>query len=41
MGVLRRYAETRYAAKSWGQSQRRVAARIEASSLGWTRAVPC
>lgn len=34
LGVLRRYAETRYAAKSWGQSQRRVAARIEASSLG-------
>jgi len=34
LGVLRRYAETRYAAKSWGPRQRRVAARIEASSLG-------
>lgn len=33
-GVLRRYAETRYAAKSWGPAKRRVAARIEASSLG-------
>jgi hypothetical protein len=31
---LRRYAETRYAAKSWGKNKRRVAARIEASSLG-------
>lgn len=31
---LRRYAETRYAAKSWGTATRRVAARIEASSLG-------
>jgi hypothetical protein len=34
LGVLRRYAETRYAAKSWGSRQRRVAARIEASSMG-------
>jgi hypothetical protein len=34
LGVLRRYAETRYAAKSWGTAKRRVAARIEASSLG-------
>ncbi|HKY81582.1 MAG TPA: IS1380 family transposase [Sphingobium sp.] len=34
LGVLRRYAETRYAAKSWGPHQRRVAARIEASGLG-------
>jgi hypothetical protein len=33
-GVLRRYAETRYAAKSWGSTKRRVAARIEASSMG-------
>ncbi len=33
-GVLRRYAETRYAAKSWGPTKRRVTARIEASSLG-------
>lgn len=33
-GVLRRYAETRYAAKSWGNAKRRVAARIEASSMG-------
>ncbi|CAN5354010.1 hypothetical protein BH09PSE3_BH09PSE3_27010 [soil metagenome] len=33
-GVLRRYAETRYAAKSWAPTKRRVAARIEASSLG-------
>ena len=33
-GVLRRYAETRYAATSWGPIKRRVAARIEASSLG-------
>jgi hypothetical protein len=31
---LRRYAEARYAAKSWGTHQRRVVARIEASSLG-------
>ncbi len=31
---LRRYTETRYAAKSWGTAKRRVAARIEASSLG-------
>ncbi|CAN5597578.1 hypothetical protein BH10PSE14_BH10PSE14_35100 [soil metagenome] len=31
---LRRYAETRYAAKSWGTCKRRVAARIEASTLG-------
>ena len=31
--VVRRYAETRYGAKSWG-AQRRVAARIEASVLG-------
>jgi hypothetical protein len=31
--VLRRYAETRYGAKSWS-CQRRVAARIEASTLG-------
>ncbi len=31
--VLRRYAETRYGAKSWG-CERRVAARIEASSMG-------
>ena len=31
---LRRYAETRYAAKSWGTSTRRVVARIEASTLG-------
>lgn len=34
LGVLRRYAETRYAAKSWGPAKRRVAARIEASSMG-------
>ena len=33
MPVLRRYAETTYAAKSW-QQERRVAARIEASTLG-------
>ena len=33
-GVLRRYAETRYAATTWGPTRRRVAARIEASSLG-------
>ena len=32
--VLRRYGETRYAAKSWGRSRRRVVARIEASILG-------
>lgn len=32
--MLRRYAETRYAAKSWGPTKRRVAARIEASPLG-------
>jgi hypothetical protein len=35
--VVRRYAETRYGAKSWAKSggaQRRVAARIEASVLG-------
>ena len=31
--TVRRYAETRYGAKSWG-AQRRVAARIEASVLG-------
>lgn len=31
---LRRYAETRYAAKTWGAAKRRVVARIEASSLG-------
>jgi hypothetical protein len=31
---LRRYAETGYAAKSWGTTKRRVVARIEASSLG-------
>jgi hypothetical protein len=31
--VLRRYAETTYAARSW-QKKRRVAARIEASTLG-------
>ena len=31
---LRRYAETRYAAKTWGNTERRVVARIEASSLG-------
>ncbi len=31
--VLRNYAETRYGAKSW-KCQRRVAARIEASTLG-------
>ncbi len=30
----RRYTETRYAAKSWGDHKRRVAARIEASPLG-------
>jgi hypothetical protein len=31
--VLRRYAETRYGAKSWGR-ERRIAARIEASTMG-------
>ncbi len=31
--VLRRYAEIRYGAKSWGR-QRRVSARIEASTMG-------
>ncbi len=31
---LRRYTETRYAAKSWGTDKRRVVARIEASTLG-------
>jgi len=31
--VLRRYAETRYAARSWGK-ERRVVARIEASTQG-------
>ena len=31
--VLRHYAETRYGAKSW-KCQRRVVARIEASTLG-------
>ena len=31
---LRRYAETRYAARSWGTDKRRVVARIEASTLG-------
>ena len=31
--VLRRYAEIRYGAKSWG-CERRVSARIEASSMG-------
>ena len=34
LGVLRRYTETRYAAKSWGAMERRVVARIEASNLG-------
>ena len=34
LGELRRYAETRYAAKSWRTARRRVVARIEASSLG-------
>jgi hypothetical protein len=33
--VLRRYAELRYGAKSWG-CKRRVAARIEATAL-WRR----
>lgn len=32
--VLRRYGESRYAAKSWGKIQRRVVARIEASTMG-------
>ena len=32
--VLRRYAETRYAAKSWDATGRRVVARIEASTMG-------
>jgi hypothetical protein len=32
--VLRRYAETRYAANSWGTTGRRVVARIEASTMG-------
>jgi hypothetical protein len=32
--VLRRYGETRYAAKSWGKIQRRVVGRIEASTMG-------
>jgi hypothetical protein len=32
--VLRRYAETLYAAKSWGTTGRRVVARIEASTMG-------
>lgn len=32
--MLRRYAETRYAAKSWGDNGRRVVARIEASTMG-------
>jgi hypothetical protein len=31
---LRRYAEIRYAAKTWGKDKRRVVARIEASPLG-------
>ncbi|GGI80698.1 hypothetical protein GCM10007973_16480 [Polymorphobacter multimanifer] len=31
---LRRSAETRYGAKSWGTDKRRVVARIEASTLG-------
>lgn len=34
LSVLRRYAETRYAAKSWRAQQRRVAGRIEASTMG-------
>lgn len=33
---LRRYTETRYAAKTWSVTERRVVARIEASSLGLT-----
>ena len=32
--VLRRYAETRYAARSWHDTYRRVVARIEASTMG-------
>ena len=32
--VLRRYEETRYAARSWGKNDRRVVARIEASTMG-------
>ncbi len=32
--MLRRYAETSYAAKSWGNPGRRVVARIEASTIG-------
>jgi len=32
--VLRRYAETRYGAKSWGTAGRRIVARIEASTMG-------
>lgn len=32
--VLRRYAETCYAANSWGMTGRRVVARIEASTMG-------
>jgi hypothetical protein len=36
--VLRHYAETRYAAKGW-TCRRRVAARIEASTLGDIRFV--
>jgi len=32
--MLRRYVETSYAAKSWGDTGRRVVARIEATSLG-------
>jgi Transposase DDE domain group 1 len=34
LDVLRRYAETRYAAKSWRTAGRRVIARIEGSSFG-------
>ena len=36
--VLRRYAEVRYGAKSWG-CERRVSARIEASTMGHTAAL--
>jgi len=32
--ALRRYAEASYAAKSWGDTGRRVVARIEASTMG-------
>jgi hypothetical protein len=32
--ALRRYAETAYAAKSWGDTGRRAVARIEASTMG-------